>query len=114
MKAHKIELKIVPFVLLASGQELPGGFDYRDGIKSAMASGGERGMSGEDVVKAADLIPELKTANGALYLSPEDHAWLVRRVNGVVWREASEAIASFIKDIREAPLVEIESQERPN
>lgn len=107
MKAHRIELKSVPFINEVTGQQEPAPFSYRDAIKLAATSGGQRGMSSDDVIKAIELVAELKTAGPTIYLSPDDHGWLVKKVNAVVWTNASDAIAQFIVDIRKAPLVEV-------
>lgn len=105
MKAHKIELKTVAATNLATGQEFP--FSYIDGIRVACASGGRQGMSTDDLIKATELVAEVKKAGDAILLSPPDYEWLVRRVNQTVWTDASEALAQFIIDIRTAPAVDV-------
>lgn len=109
MKARKLELKTLPFEIEVEGVMRSTQFDYRAELLSVLTSGGERGFSCDDVLKAVDVKASLKAANGALLLSSEDHAWLVKRLNATPWRFAHDAVADFIKDVRDAPQVEVEA-----
>lgn len=102
MKARKIELKSMP---VEGGPEIT----YRDLLQVVITSSGQGGISTDDVLKAVEVKQELKAANGALHLSEPDFNWLLGRLNSTVrWTVANEQLAEFIKDVRGAPLIELE------
>ena len=101
MKARKIELK----TLEAEGGQLL----YTDLLFVVITASGQGGLSTDDVLKAVEVKQELKNSNGALCLSEPDFNWLLGRLNSTVrWTVANEQLAEFIKDVRSAPIIEME------
>jgi|SRR5581483_10866530 len=112
MKAHKLDVsKALPISDPISGQPLDGQFVYADQLKAALGRAGVHGMTTDDVLKAVEIMREINSGKGVLYLTPADFQWVLSRVNTVQWAIASEALAEFIRDIRDAPLVEMEASD---
>lgn len=105
MKARKIELKTRDIVVPSSGEKVP--FSYKDTLQVVIMSAGQGGVSTEDVLKAVDVNTELKKARGSLHLEETSYNWVLGKVNNFRWGIADEAIATFVKDIRSAPLVDL-------
>ena len=106
MKARKIEFKTVQ----STDPALAGKFVYRDGIdliiKASPPDG--KGLSSDDILKAVELRSELANSKDALYLSQENYAWLIYKLDAHVrWKVPAEVIADFITFLREAPEVEV-------
>lgn len=106
MKAKKIELKTTEFTNDAG---VTGKVLYRDLLNIVITSSGQQGMSTDDVIKAVEIKTQLKASADVLHLSEQDYGWVLSRMNNTVrWNLASEQLAEFIKDVREAPLVDME------
>lgn len=96
MKAKKIELKEI------------GNMKYKELLYVVLQAPGERGLSSDDVVKSVEVMKELDKEGGVVHLSEADYNWLLGRLNGTIrWSVVHVDLGQFIKDIREAPLVDI-------
>lgn len=104
MQIRKFELKTIDIVL-PSGEKVP--FSYKDTLQAIVISGGQGGISTEDVLKAVDVNTELKKSDGSLYLEESSYNWVLNKVNTFRWGISDESIATFIKDVRNAPLVDL-------
>lgn len=111
MKAYRFELKRVPI-----NEGSPALMDYREGMLTVCtAPSMERGISTDDVIMGSDIKRDMRAAkDGVLLLSPEHHAWCVRRLKAISWGAGSDALGQFIRDLRDAPQVDVaEAQEAP-
>ena len=97
MKAIKIELKKENDV------------DYKELLAIVIGSlDPNRGISSDDVIKTVELKQQLIKSEESLHLSEPDYKWVINKLNGTVkWIGAVEWLAQFIKDVREAPTIEI-------
>ena len=114
MKARKIELKTLEIVEPGTWKKHP--MAYVDLLGVVISSTGTdqfgrtMGMGSDDVIKAVELKMDLKKANGVWHLQETDYNWILARLNNVVhWTVDNEQLVEFIKDVRTAPLVDLEA-----
>jgi hypothetical protein len=108
MQARKIPLKVLTVEdEFAPNPTKATPFIYAAHIRAAIGYGGERGMSGPDMLTAISILDEVKKSESALYLTDADWSWLSHRVRSMSWMIASRAAVQFIKDVTEAELVDV-------
>lgn len=118
MKARKIELKTIPMVGMTGTDGGQVNVVYAQNLDALVRTQPERGHTTDDLLIGSDIRRLIREGGDIILLSEEEFKWLLNKLNTQRgWGDVNEALAEFIKDIRAAPLVDVEeksaSEEKP-
>lgn len=81
-------------------------FDYKN-VLIATLKQHPQGMGIEEMEKVLRIVGILKSANGKCALEDADYDYVVKRMSETQWMVADPAIVEFIKDLRAAPVYDV-------
>lgn len=109
LQAHKVELKTF------TGESAQENLNYLEILSTILSVPADRrnGMQMAEIRRCNKILDLLDTANGVAYLTPDDHSWLVKRIDTFPFNIGGRLVQQFGDDMRDAELIDLDEKRNP-